>query len=183
MVSLVATLDDGMQAEIGIVGREGMLGTTLLSGDDTSFLDAMVQMPGSALRMAITDFRQDMEAHPALRQRLVRYNEALHVQIMQTAVCNAHHGLEQRLARWLLLAHDRIDGDELPLTQDFMATMLGVYRPSITVTAGILQRAGLIRYSTGRVTIVDRAGLEASACECYGITRRRVAALMKWHSA
>ena len=178
MVSLVATLDDGMQAEIGVVGREGMLGVSLLSGADTSFLDSMVQMPGSGFRMPVRDFRHEMDTNLHFRELILRYNEALHVQTMQTAVCNGHHGLEQRLARWLLMAHDRVDGDELPLTQDFMAMMLGAYRPSITVTAGILQRAGLIRYSAGRVTVVDRQSLEAAACECYGVVQRRFATLL-----
>jgi CRP-like cAMP-binding protein len=178
MISLVANMDDGMQAEIGIVGREGMLGVSLLSGIDKSFVDSMVQMPGAALRMAVRDFRHEMDVNAAFRGLLARYNEALHTQIMQTAVCNGHHGLEQRLARWLLMAHDRVDGEELPLTQDFMASMLGVYRPSITVTAGILQRAGLIRYTGGRVTVIDRLSLEAAACECYGVVHRRLQTLM-----
>ena len=178
MISLVATMEDGMQAELGVVGREGMLGASLISGEDNAFFDAMAQMPGAALRMSVADFRHELAASAPFRNLLLRYNEALHVQIMQTAACNGHHGLEQRLARWLLMARDRADGDELPLTQDFLATMLGVYRPSITVTAGILQRAGLIRYAAGRVTVLDRASLEASACECYALTRRRFSVLL-----
>ncbi len=97
---------------------------------------------------------------------------------MQTAACNGRHGLEQRLARWLLIARDRADGDELPLTQDFIALMLGVHRPSVTVTAGVLQRAGLIRYANGRITILDRPSLEAAACECYSVVRQRFATLL-----
>ena len=178
MASLVATLDDGMQAEVGVVGREGMLGISLLSGTDISFVDSMIQLAGSGLKMTIRDFRQELDANASFRALLLRYHEALYVQTMQTAACNGRHGLEQRLARWLLMAHDRADGDELSLTQDFMAMMLGVYRPSITVTAGILQRAGLIRYSAGRVTILDRASLEAASCECYGTVQRRFATLL-----
>lgn len=178
MVSLVAALDDGMQAEVGIVGQEGMLGISLLSGIDTPFNESMVQMPGAALRMTTKHFRHELEVNASFRALLLRYNEALHAQVMQTAACNAHHALEQRLARWLLMAHDRADGDELPLTQDFMAMMLGVHRPSVTVTAGILQQAGLIRYSAGRVTVLDRASLEAASCECYGTVRRRFSALL-----
>ena len=178
MISLVANLDDGMQAEVGIVGQEGMLGISLLSGAETPFIESMVQMPGTALRMAVKDFRHEWDGNAAFRMLLLRYNEALHAQVMQTAACNGHHGLEQRLARWLLMAHDRADGDELPLTQDFMAMMLGVHRPSITITAGILQRAGLIRYSAGRVTVLDRPSLEAASCECYGAVQRRFSALL-----
>ncbi len=178
MVSLVSNLNDGMQAEVGLVGRESMLGTPLLSGVDSSFVEAMVQMPGTALRMGIAEFRQELEANAPFRVVLLRYSEALQAQIMQTAACNGRHELEQRLARWLLMAHDRADWEELPLTQEFMAMMIGVHRPSITVTAGILQRAGLIRYSGGRVTVLDRSSLEAASCECYGAVRQRFAALL-----
>ena len=178
MLSLVANLDDGMQAEVGIVGREGVGGVSLISGDDTSFSECMVQMPGEALRMAAADFRREFEANAPFRTLILRYHESLTVQAMQTAACNGRHGLEERLARWLLMAHDRIDGDELLLTQDFLAMMLGVHRPSITVTAGILQRAGLIRYANGRVTVLDRASLEAASCECYGTVQRRLASLL-----
>lgn len=178
MISLVSNLEDGMQAEVGIIGREGMLGMSLLSGMNTSFVEAMVQLPGTALRMGAREFRQEVEVNAALRQALLRHSEALQAQVMQTAACNGRHGLEQRLARWLLMAHDRVDGDELHLTQDFIAMMLGVHRPSITVTAGILQRAGLIRYMAGRITILDRSSLEASACECYAAVRRRFAVIL-----
>lgn len=178
MISLVTNLDDGVQAEVGIIGREGMLGVSLLSGTETSFVESMVQMPGSAWRMGAREFRRELEANAPFRMLLLCYNEALQAQVTQTAACNGRHELEQRLARWLLMAHDRAGGDELPLTQEFMAMMLGVHRPSITVTAGILQRAGLIRYSNGRVTVLDRPSLEAASCECYGAVRRRFAALL-----
>ncbi len=178
MISLVAILDDCTQAEVGIIGNEGMLGTSLLSGIDTSFIEALAQMPGTALRMTIRDFRHEMDADGPLRALVLRYNEALQAQVMQTAACNGRHGSEQRLARWLLMAHDRADGDELPLTQEFVAMMLGVHRPSISVTAGILQRAGLIRYSGGRITVLGREALEDASCECYGAVRRRFAALL-----
>lgn len=179
MISIVCVLENGMQAEVGVVGREGVLGISVLSGIGLSSFDAMVQMPGAALRMPVRDFQNRVETHVSLRSLLLRYNETLHVQAMQTAVCNGHHGLEQRLARWLLMAHDQVDGSELFLTQDFLAMMLGVYRPNVTVLAGNLQRAGLISYKTGRVTILDRPGLEAVACECYRINRRRCDAMMQ----
>jgi CRP-like cAMP-binding protein len=178
MFSLVAGLEDGTQAEVGVIGREGMLGMSLLSGIDTPFIESIVQMPGVALRMAVGDFQHEMDANPPFRALMLRYNEALQAQIMQTAACNGRHALELRFARWLLMAHDRADGDALPLTQEFMAMMLGVRRPSITVTAGILQRAGLIRYAAGRVTVLDRASLEAASCECYGAVKRRFTTLL-----
>jgi CRP-like cAMP-binding protein len=138
----------------------------------------MVQMSGTALRIGIAEFQQELEISASFRAIMLRYNEAFQAQVMQTAACNGHHGLEHRLARWLLMAHDRAGQDELPLTQEFMAMMLGVHQPSITITAGILQRAGLIRYSSGRVTILDCLSLEAASCECYASVQRRFSALL-----
>ena len=178
MISMVKILEDGMQAEVGIVGNEGLLGVSVAAGINTSFVEIIVQLPGIALKMAASDLRQQMETNPSLRTLLLRYNEALHAQVMQTAACNGRHQLEERLARWLLMAHDRADGNELLLTQDFIATMLGVHRPSITITAGILQRAGLIRYVTGRVTVLDRPSLEEASCECYAAVQKRFNTLM-----
>ncbi len=178
MVSLITNFRDGTQAEVGIIGREGMLGAPLIAGVTTPFTDCVVQMPGEALRMGAGDFRSELDAHPAFRALLLRYNEALHAQVTQTAACNGRHGLAQRLARWLLMAHDRAEADELPLTQDAMAVMLGVRRPSITLTAGRLQGAGLIRCARGVVTVLDRPGLQACSCECHGAVRRRSAALL-----
>ncbi|MCW6512423.1 Crp/Fnr family transcriptional regulator [Lichenifustis flavocetrariae] len=178
MISLVANLDDGMQAEVGVIGNEGMLGISLLAGVDTPFIECMVQLPGTALRMTARDFHQELEANAPFRRLLLRYSEALQAQVMQTAACNGHHGLEQRLSRWLLMAHDRVDGDDLLLTQEFIAMMLSTHRPSITVSARILQRAGLIQYQNGRIVILDRAGLEAASCECYGAVQRRFSSLL-----
>ncbi len=178
MISLVALLEEGTQAEVGIIGSEGMLGIPLLSGVETPFIESMVQLTGSGLRMGAEDFKHELGANPEFRAILLRYNEALGAQVMQTAACNGRHGLEQRLARWLLMAHDRAEDRQLPLTQDFLAMMLGVHRPSITVTAGILQRAGLIRYAAGRVTVLDRASLEAASCECYSAVRERFEAIL-----
>ncbi len=177
MISLVANLEEGVQAEVGIIGREGLLGTSLICGVDIAFNEAMVQIPGTALCMSAETFRQELE-EATLKGLLQLYSVSLLIQVSQTAACNGRHGLEQRLARWLLMAADRVDGDELPLTQEFMALMLGVHRPSITVTAGILQRAGLIRYASGMITVLDRASLEASACECYRTVQRRSARLL-----
>jgi CRP-like cAMP-binding protein len=177
-VSLVATLDDGSQAEVGLIGREGMVGLPLITGIDTAFVEAFVQADGSALQMEVGAFRHAMEEEPTLRNLLFRYQEAMNAQTTQTAACNAHHDLEQRLARWLLMAHDRAEGDEFPMTQEFLALMLCVYRPSVSVVARTLQRAGLIRYGRGHVTVLDRDGLEATACDCYGTVKRRFERLL-----
>ncbi len=177
-VSMVASLEDGQQAEVGIVGREGMVGMTLLSGVETAFVEAMVQGTGTALRMESAAFRRALDEVPALRPLLLRYGEAFHAQVAQTAACNGNHGLEQRLARWLLTSRDRADGDEMQMTQEFLAVMLCVHRPSVTVAARILQRANLIRYGNGVITILDRPGLEAASCECYGMVKRRYQRLL-----
>lgn len=146
------------------------------------YVEFMVQMPGAAVCMDAADFRHEAETNLAFRTLLLRYNEALHAQVMQTAACNGHHQLEQRLARWLLMARDRADADELALTQDFIAMMLSVRRSGIAVTLGILQRAGLIRYAIGRITVVDRPGLEEASCGCYAAAKRRFVELMGAHS-
>ena len=177
-VSMITDLVDGARAEVGLVGREGMVGLPLVFGIETAFTEAMVQCAGSALRMEANTFRQMLDETPALRALLFRYNEAMHVQVSQTAACNGHHGLEERLARWLLMAHDRTTGDDLPLTQEFLATMLCVQRPSVTLAARILQRASLIRYGQGTITVLDRPALEAAACECYGVVTRQYRRLL-----
>ena len=178
IISMVALLDEGMQAEAGMAGREGMIGTPLIAGIGTSFIETMGQVAGTALRMEAHAFRQELEVNAPFRAILLRYNEAHQAQVMQTAACNGNHGLEQRLARWMLMVHDRVDGDELQMTQEFIAMMLCSHRPSVTITAGILQRAGLIKYSAGRVTVLDRAGLEAASCECHAAVRRRYETLL-----
>ncbi|MBP0446359.1 Crp/Fnr family transcriptional regulator [Roseomonas sp. SSH11] len=172
---MTSVLEEGTHAEAGMVGWEGMIGTPLLADVGTSFVEAVAQVAGSGLRLEAKAFRQEMEASTPFRSLLFRYNEAQQAMLIQTAACNGNHLLEQRLGRWLLMAHDRVDGDEILLTQEFIANMLSVHRPSVTVAAGILQRAGLIRHGAGRVTVVDRRGLEAASCECYGAVRRRFA--------
>lgn len=173
VVSLVAGLENGLPGEVGVIGREGMVGAALAAGVKSSFNEAMVQAPGSALRMTAGAFCQELDENPVLRSVILRYNEALHAQVSQTAACNSRHTLEQRLARWLLMAHDRLRGDVLPLTQEFLAMMLGVHRPSVSLTAGILQRAGLISYVNGVITVLNRSSLETASCECYGAVQRR----------
>lgn len=178
MVSLVAGLEEGDQGEVGVIGREGMVGLPLVMGVEDAFIEAMVQLPGTALSMAARAFRRELDESAPLKALLLRYNEALHAQVSQTAACNGRHALEPRLARWLLMAHDRFDGDELPLTQEFLALMLGVQRSSVSITAGLLQRAGLLRYANGLITVLDRPGLEAASCECYRVVQRRFATLL-----
>jgi CRP-like cAMP-binding protein len=149
-VSMVAHLDDGTQAEVGLVGFEGMIGLPLVVGVDTAFTDTYMQASGAGLQMEAMAFQRELEDNPALHRLLLRYSEAMHAQAMQTAACNGRHNLEQRLARWLLMAHDRSEGDVLPLTQEFLSLMLCVYRPSITTAARFLQRAGIITYGNSR---------------------------------
>jgi CRP-like cAMP-binding protein len=155
-----------------------MVGLPLIVGVDSASFGAMVQMEGTALRIGPTALRQAFNGSEALRNRLLRYMQALHVQISQTAVCNKHHSLEERLTRWLLMAHDRAGEDQFPMTHEFMSLMLGVRRASVSVTANILKQAGLIYYRNGRMTVLDRAGLEDAGCECYGYVQRQLKQLL-----
>ena len=170
--SMLAYLEDGDAAEVGLVGREGFVGLPLLLGADRDDLEAMVQAPGTALLMDAAAFRDALEGVPAFRTLLLGYALVHHGQVARTAACNGRHHTDQRLARWLLMAHDRARADEFPTTHEFLSTMLGVRRAGIIVAAGQLQRAGLIRYERGCIEVTDRLGLEAVACECYGVARR-----------
>jgi CRP-like cAMP-binding protein len=172
-VSLVTTLDDGMQAEVGLVGREGMVGLPLIVGIDTAFSEAFVQADGTALQMDASAFRHAVTEYPELQTLLFRYQEAMHAQTTQTAACNGRHDVKQRLARWLLMAHDRAEGDKLQITQEFLALMLCVYRPTVSGAASALQRAGIIRYGRGHITVLDRSALEAASCGCHRAVNRR----------
>ncbi|GAV36134.1 Transcription regulator, crp family [Roseomonas mucosa] len=176
--SMLALLADGNSAEVGLIGNEGMIGLPLLLGVDSGAVEALVQGPGTMLRLGASAFQQSLEEIPELERLLMRYALAFQEQVTQTAACNGHHALDQRLARWLLMAHDRAEGDEFPMTQEFLALMLCVHRPGVTVAARLFQQAGLIRYGQGRIVIADRDGLEAVACECYGAVRRRFGHLL-----
>jgi CRP-like cAMP-binding protein len=178
MVSLLVTLEDGEQVESGIAGSEGLIGLALVYGNSHAVTEARVQMEGTALRVGAAEFRAEMERSPALRALLLRYALAFHAQVTLTAACNARHAIEHRLARWLLTAHDRAGADEFPMTHEFLSLMLGVRRPGVTIAAGILQRAGLIHYSRGRMAVTDRPGLEAASCECYHTVRHEFARLL-----
>ena len=178
MVSLIATLDDGKQVEVGVVGREGLIGLPLVFGDDRSLVEARVQQEGTALRMDAADLRDGMGESAALRALLNRYALASQAQVTMTAACTAFHPVTERLARWLLIAHDRAEGDGFPMTHDFLSMMLSVSRPGVSVAAGVLQKAGLIRHDRGRMEVTDRPGLEAASCGCYHAARREFARLL-----
>ncbi len=175
---MMALLVDGNSAEVGIVGFEGMVGLPLVLGSDRSPTEAMVQAPGTFLRMGANAFREELDRSAPLRTLLLRYALAFQAQVTQTAACNGHHALDQRLARWLLIAHDRAQGDEFPMTQEFLAMMLCVHRPGVTIAARMFQQAGLIRYGNGQITITDRDGLEAAACECHAAVTREFRRLL-----
>ena len=171
IVSMVSTMPEGT-VEVGTVGREGMTGVPIVLHADSMPTRAFVQVEGAALCMRAESLQRAMDASPALERLLQRYALALFDQAAQNAACNRLHSLEARCARWLLMTHDRVDSDVLPLKQTFVAQMLGVHRPAVTVAAGALQHAGIIRYARGKVTVVDRGALERAACGCYEITRR-----------
>jgi CRP-like cAMP-binding protein len=171
-VSLIVVLADGDAVEVGVVGREGMTGLPLLFRVDRSALESLVQSAGTAWRMEAAAFHQCIDTLPEFRALLLRYAMAYQMQVTYSAACNSRHLIEQRMARWLLMAHDRVDGDEFSMTHESLSMMLGVRRASVSTTAQIFQRAGLIRYELGQMRIVDRAGLVAAACECHGMIRR-----------
>jgi len=166
-ISALAVLSDGYPLEIGLIGSEGLAGFAVVLGGKTSYSETMCQTGGKAYRLKASALLDVFAQAPVLRSLLLRYALIFQVQVAQTAVCNAHHALEQRLARWLLSAHDRSGVPELSLTQDLIAVMLGVRRATVSIAASTLQRAGIIRYQHGKITILDRAGLENAACECH----------------
>jgi CRP-like cAMP-binding protein len=169
-VSLINILEDGSMVEVGMIGGEGMAGTPLVLASKTSPHQAIVQIPDGALRMRAEVFINQLEQIPHLNELLLRYTQALMIQIAQTAACNCIHSVEERLARWLLQTQDRAQSDFLDLTQDFLSAMLGVRRASVSVAAGALQGAGVIKYKRGKITVVDREALEEISCECYRAT-------------
>lgn len=178
-LSLVKTLGDGQVAEVATVGAEGAVGAGVFFGQRLADCDVVVQVSGPGAQVMSADvFNAEMERHGALFNRVIRFYQALMSQIMQTTVCNGLHSAEQRCCRWLLMTHDRVEDNEFPLTQEFLATMLGVRRPTVTLAANSLQRAGLIQYRRGAVRIIDRARLEAASCECYATVRDQMRRLL-----
>ncbi len=172
LISLVVVMEDGRTVEAGIVGNEGASGIAAAVGLKRGPLREIVQIAGDGFRVGVVEFRKILQSTPELRNTLGRYIMILGMQVAQTAACNRLHRIEQRLARWLLIAQDRMDSGSLPITHDFLATMLGTDRPSVTLAAGVLQRLQLIGYTRGAVKILERMRLEKFTCECYGIIRQ-----------
>jgi CRP-like cAMP-binding protein len=171
VVSYVTHLVDGGSIEVGLVGNDGMVGMPLIFGDDISPNHAFVQIADGAVRLDAATFLVHLESGGQLKPLLLRFALAMNKQVAQTAACNGSHKLSDRLARWLLMCHDRVDGDEIRLTQEFIAEMLGTRRSGVSEAAIALQSANLIRYSRGHITVLDRHGLEAASCECYRVVK------------
>lgn len=178
IVSLLDVMLNGASDEIAAVGNEGIIGVALFMGGETMPNRVVVQSAGHAYRLKGQILKQEFNRSAELQHLLLRYTQALLTQIAQTAVCNRHHSLAQQLCRWLLLNLDRLSSNELVMTQELIANMLGVRRESITEAAGTLQRAGLIEYHRGHITVLDRAGLEARACECYAVVKKELDRLL-----
>lgn len=172
VISLMTLMESGAAIESATIGREGGLGMLAAISPRHSLSRAIVQVPGRASRISVPAFADTVSRSPALRSLIERHNDALFGHAVQSVACNALHSVEARFCRWLLSCHDRIDSDTVSLTQEFLADMLGVQRTTVTAVAGALQAKGLIRYRRGVVDILDRPGLEAMACECYGSVRR-----------
>lgn len=184
IVSLLYVLESGASAEIAVVGNEGVVGISLFMGGDTTPSRAVVQSAGEGYRVRAAILKGEFHRGGQLMQLLLRYTQALITQMCQTAVCNRHHSVEQQLCRWLLLSLDRLSSNELVMTQELIANMLGVRREGVTEAAGNLQRAGLIRYSRGRITVLDRLGVERSVCECYAVVKKEFDRLLTdWKKA
>ncbi len=172
IVSLLYVMEDGASAEIAVVGYEGILGISLFMGGETTPSRAVVQSAGYGYRLRAQLLKQEFNRGGAVMHLLLRYTQALITQMAQTAACNRHHSVEQQLCRWLLLSLDRLPTDELAMTQELIANMLGVRREGVTEAARTLQNAGLIRYSRGRITVLDRPRLEQAVCECYAVVKK-----------
>jgi CRP-like cAMP-binding protein len=172
VVSMIVVMSESGAAETAMIGREGVALFEVLFGDARAIHHTVVQVSGTASRIPVRDFCEAVEGSPTLRAQLFCYVRALFIQVTQSVACNGLHKLEERCARWLLMAHDRARREKFALTQDYLAEMLGVYRPTVTAVARGFQKAGLIRYSRGMITVLDRDGLEAAACECYPIARQ-----------
>jgi CRP-like cAMP-binding protein len=170
--SLVNTMANGQASEVGTIGNEGVVGLPLVLGDDRTPTSVYIQVPGAGLRMTATLFSKELARSASMQTVMLHYAHAFFNQVAQSAACNQFHSLEQRCCRWLLMTHDRMQSNEFLLTQEFLAMMLGVQRTGVTAAAGALQRAGLIRYRRGIVTILDRRGLKQRSCECYGVSKK-----------
>ena len=177
VVSLVIK-DSGFTLEVGIIGNEGMVGTPVFLGSDRSPTKAIAQIAGEAMRMDARVFQKEVGRASPLHGLVQRYTQAMINQISQSIVCNHRHSVEKRMCRWLMMSYNRVGADEFPLTHEFLAQMLGVRRPTVTAVAGTLQKAGLINYHRGRITIIDRKGLAAACCECYEVIAKELDRLL-----
>lgn len=178
IISLLYVLESGESAEIAVVGNEGMVGFALIMGGDSTPSRAVVQSAGKALRMKAHFMKHEFNLVPPVMHLMLRFTQALITQMAQTAVCNRHHSVDQQLCRWLLISIDRLQGNELVMTQELIANMLGVRREGVTEAAGKLQRAGLIDYRRGHIAVLNREGLEKRTCECYQVVRKEYARLL-----
>jgi CRP-like cAMP-binding protein len=178
IVSLLYVMESGASAEIAGVGNEGMLGISLFMGGGTTPSSAVVQTAGHGYRLPGKVLREEFDRDGLMQRLLLRYTQALLTQMCQTSACNRHHSIEQQLCRWLLLTLDRLSSNELVMTQELVASALGVRRESITEAAGNLQRSGVIRYRRGHIAVLERSGLEAGACECYAVVKKEWARLL-----
>jgi len=178
IVSLLYVLRDGASAEIAVVGNDGAIGVALIMGGATTTNRAIVQSAGSAYRLTSKRLAQEFARHGDMLHLLLRYTQALITQMAQTAVCNRHHSVDQQLCRWLLLSLDRLSSNKLVMTQELIANMLGVRREGVTEAAGKLQKAGVIEYRRGRITVLDRPRLESMSCECYEVVRTETSRLL-----
>ena len=178
IVSLMYAMESGASTEIAVIGNEGVVGIALFMGGESTPSRAVVQSVGQGFRMKASVLKTEFERGGRLQYLLLRYTQALIAQMTQTAVCNRHHSVDQQLCRWLLLSLDRLPGNELKMTQELIANMLGVRREGVTEAAGKLQEAGLIRYSRGRITVLDRVRLEQRVCECYAVVKKEMDRLL-----
>jgi CRP-like cAMP-binding protein len=180
IISLLHVLKDGATAEIAVVGREGAVGVSLFMGGESTPSRAVVQSAGHAYRLTGARLKKEFDRHGEMLSLLLRYTQTLITQMAQTAVCNRHHALDQQLCRWLLLSLDRLESNELKMTQELIANMLGVRREGVTEAAIRLQKLGVIRYSRGKITVLDRPRLETLSCECYAVVKRESDRLMAY---
>ena len=179
VASMISLGDSGKSVEVATIGCEGMVGLPVFLGGAKAAVEVFVQVPGEGLHLSAEVFRHHLNREPSLTQSLLRYTQALMTQVAQCSACNVYHPAEARCARWLLQTHDRVKGDVFQLTQDFLALMLGVRRATVSVTASALQARSLIRYHRGVITIVNRKGLEAAACDCYALITREYDRLLR----
>ena len=178
IISLLQVMRNGQAGEIAVVGNEGVVGISMFMGGETTPSRAVVQAAGAAWRLPMQVLKQEFERGGGFQHLLLRYTQALITQMSQTAVCNRHHSVDQQLCRWLLMSLDRLGSDELVMTQELIANMLGVRREGVTEAAGKLQRAGVIKYARGRISLLDRRKLEASVCECYALVKKEYERLL-----